>query len=297
MTSAGASPDRERRRGAARASIRAIPLTLALATGCGAAPPPPAASPPPPPVQPVAAVPKSAGAELPKVLRDLDLTPAQEAEIARMDAELTLAVEPVVRAAEELGRSVAGAARQCKGDSPFVEADAARMVRMGDEVRGEVLDAAQRFHRLLTPSQRRKLSASLLEGDDWARRERRNESRSRGLGPVLDLSVMQTMSMLVKARVLWSSFADRVEPWRVHYTTAVTNFARDDFDVRREPVAEAPVVALSAEFLRTGLRFLVPLLEPQQCEALGHLIDQKLDEQAARVAERASQRSAGAPRR
>jgi hypothetical protein len=95
------------------------------------------------------------------------------------------------------------------------------------------------------------------------------------------------MSVLAKAGVLWSSFADRAEPWRLHYRTAIADFARDDFDVHREKVAAAPAVALIVEFVREGLRMLVPVLDPKQCEALGDLIDQKLDEQAERAAARA----------
>ena len=249
--------------------LGAVSLTLvalALATGCASAPPPPAA----PPLAAAAA--PAPGAALPPLLRDLDMTPAQEAEALRINADLVSSAESLAGAADDLGRSVAGAVRKCKGDSPFMDADAARLVREGEEVRGPVIDAVQRFHRLLTPAQRRKLSARLVEGDDWAKRERRNASRTRDLGPALDLSTMQLMKMLVKAGVLWTSFADKAEPWRGHYRAAIANFARDDFDARREPVAAVPVVALTVEFVRTGLRLLVPLLEPKQCEALGGLI-------------------------
>jgi hypothetical protein len=103
--------------------------------------------------------------------------------------------------------------------------------------------------------------------------------------------------MLVKAGVLWANFADRAEPWRVHYRAAVVNFARDDFDAHKEPVAAVPVVAITLDFVRTGLRLLVPLLEPKQCESLGHLIDEKLDEQAARTAEKAAARARAAEHR
>jgi hypothetical protein len=97
--------------------------------------------------------------------------------------------------------------------------------------------------------------------------------------------------MLVKAGVLWNSYADRAEPWRVHYRAAITRFARDDFDAHGEPVASAPLVPLTLEFVQAGLRQLVPLLEPQQCEALGKLIEEKVDEQVARTAERVAQRA------
>jgi hypothetical protein len=186
---------------------------------------------------------------------------------------------------------VAGAARRCKGDSPFIEADAGRVIREGDEMRARVLDTVQRVHRLLTPAQRKKVSDRLVEGDDWAKRERRNSQRTRELGPVLELSTMQMMSLLVKAGVLWTNFADRAEPWRVHYRAAIIDFARDDFDAHHEPVAAVPVVAFVVDFVRAGLRQFISILEPKQCEALGDLIDQKIDEQAARTTERAALRA------
>ena len=266
--------------------------------GCAAAPSPGASSPPAATAAAsttaaatAAAALAPGAAELPPLLRDLDLTPAQVDEAVRINAELERAAESVVGAANEFGRSVAGAARKCKGDTPFMQVDAERVIRGGEEMRPQVLDAIQRVHRLLTPAQRRKVSERLVEGDDSAKRERRNASRTRDLGPVLDLSTMQVMQMLVKAGVLWSTFADKAEPWRVHYHAAILDFARDDFDAHHEPVAAVPVVALTLEFVRTGLRMLIPILEPKQCEALGQLIEDKLDEQAARTAERAAARA------
>jgi hypothetical protein len=288
MTAAGSCVSVDRRRRAAPAAL----LALAVAAGCATTPPPAAAPPaapttPAPTATPQAVPAPPAGAELPPLLHDLDLTPAQEAEIWRLDAELEGSAAPFVDAANDLGRSVAGAARQCKGDSPFVDQDAARVIREGEAMRGPVVDGVQRLHRLLTPAQRKKVSDRLVEGDDWAKRERRNASRTRDLGPALDLSTMQVMQMLVKAGVLWATFADKAEPWRVQYRAAITDFARDDFDAHKEPVASAPIVAFTVDFVRTGLRMLIPLLEPKQCEALGRLIDEKLDESAARAAARA----------
>jgi len=272
---------------------RAVPaalLALGLATSCAATPAPPTASPPAAAAGVAAAAP--AGPELPPLLRDLELTPAQMDEVLRINADLERTAEPFRDAAKELGHSVAGAVRQCKGGTPFMDLDAERVVREGEELRGPLLSGLQRVHGLLTPAQRRKVSDRLLEGDDQAKRERRNSARTRELGPALDLSTMQLMSMLVKAGVLWTSFADRVEPWRVRYHVAITNFAGDDFDVHHEPVAAVPVAALALEFVRAGLRLLVPLLEPKQCEALGRLIDENVDAQAERAAQRAERAAA-----
>jgi hypothetical protein len=130
-----------------------------------------------------------------------------------------------------------------------------------------------------------------VEGDDWAKRERRNSQRTRELGPILELSTLQMMQMLVKAGVLWATFADRAEPWRDHYRAAITNFARDDFDAHKEPVAAVPIVQFFVDFARAGLRQMIPILEPKQCEALGDLIDQKVDENAKRTADRAALRA------
>jgi hypothetical protein len=236
-------------------------------------------------------------AALPPLLRGIDLTPAQVDQVVRIDADVQRSVEPFVSAVSDYERSVAGAVRKCKGETPFVESDAARVVRVGEELRVPALDAVQKVHRLLTPAQRRKVSGRLIEGDDAAKREKRNSARTRDLGPTLDLSTTQTMSMLLKAAVLWTWFADRVEPWRVKYHAAITHFADDDFDVHAEPVAAVPVVELTLEFVRAGLRALIPILQPKQCDALGQLIDQKVDEQAARVAEQDAARARALERR
>lgn len=274
-------------------------LALALAAGCAGAPHPPVAPQAMGTAEAAAAsataeapaAPSPAEAALPPSLRDLDLSPAQMDAVLRLYADLESTAEPFVGAASELGRSIAGAARQCKGETPFVQMDAARVIREGEAMRRPVLDAIQKVHRLLTPAQRKKLSNRLIEGDDWAKRERRNSSRTRDLGPALDLSTMQLMSMLVKAAVLWSNYADRTDPWRVHYRAAITRFVRDDFDAHAEPVGAAPLVPLTLEFVQAGLRQLVPLLEPKQCEVLAHLIEEKLDDQAARTAERVAERA------
>jgi hypothetical protein len=274
-------------------------LALAFAAGCAAAPHPPIASQPLAEAEPAAAsataeapaAPSPAEAALPPSMRELGLSAAQVDAVLRVYADLESTAEPFVGAANELGRSIAGAARQCKGETPFIRMDAARVIREGEAMRAPLLDAIQQVHRLLTPAQRKKLSDRLVEGDDWAKRERRNSSRTRDLGPALDLSTMQVMSMLVKAGVLWSNYADRTDPWRVHYRAAITRFARDDFDAHGEPVGAAPLVPLTLEFVQAGLRQLVPLLEPKQCEVLGHLIEEKLDDQAARTAERIAGRA------
>jgi hypothetical protein len=275
-------------------------LAAALAGGCAATPARPSASPsaaapaPPAPAAPPAgsatpgAAPAAGADALPPLLHDLDLTAAQTKELLRIVADFNDQTDTFRSAAEALARSIAGAARMCKGTTPFVDADAERLVREGEELRAPLLDAFQRAHRVLTPAQRRKLSARLVEGDDWAKRERRNAQRAGELGPDLELRAMQLMSVLVKAGTLWARIADRAEPWREHYRTAITDFARDDFDVHEEPVAKAPAVKLVVDFVREGLGMIMPVLDPKQCEALGNLIDAKFDEQVAEAAARAA---------
>lgn len=271
----------------ARRAIHAALLSVAFAAGCTATPPPA----PPPVSRAPSALPSAAPAaaqdedDIPPVLRGLDPTPAQVEETWRIKEDLDRAAEPFAGAVAEMMRSAAGAVRKCQGDSPFIESDGARVVRMGEDLRGPVLDGVQRLHHLLTPAQRAKLSQRLMETDDWGKRERRNDARTRALGPALDLSMLQLATMLMKARMLWSSFADRAEPWQAHYHTAIVHFARADFDVHREPIAEAPIFAFGVDFVRTGLRFLVPILEPPQCEALAQLIEDKVDEQPKKAEE------------
>ena len=58
----------------------------------------------------------------------------------------------------------------------------------------------------------------------------------------------------------------------------VAAFAKPDFDLTREPFAEAPIVEIAAAFARDAFRLLVPILKPPQCEALGRVVDEALDE-------------------
>jgi hypothetical protein len=146
---------------------RALLLTSVIAAGCGSAPPPPAATPPAvtsaKPGDAASAPPTDAAAsgafELPPLLRGIGLTPAQTEQISRMAMDLDRDGGTFRSAVDAMGRSVAGAARHCKGDSPFIGADASRVVREGEAMRAPVLDAVQRLHGLLTPAQRRTVSA------------------------------------------------------------------------------------------------------------------------------------------
>ncbi len=251
--------------------------------GCATVPAQPPAA-PAPTETPAGAQPATASEpeDLPPMLRGLDLTAPQIAEVLKMQADLRNKADTLASASFDFFHSVAGAARQCKGDTPFLGSDAERVVREAEEIREPFLDAAQKLHALLTPAQRQKLSDRLIQGNDAAKRERRNSARTRELGPQINLSTMQTVKLLTKAAELWSTYADKTDPWREQYRIAVVDFARDDFDVHKEPVAKAPVMKLALDFVRSGLRLIIPILEPQQCEALGKLIDLRVDEAADR---------------
>ena len=226
---------------------RALPsalLALALATGCAAAPPrrrladprrdprrraTPAAEPARPPPS----------LHCPPLLRGIDLTPAQVEEALRINADLR---ERRIRS-QGAGHRVPGAPwpappEEVQGAStPFVEMDAARVVRQGEELRS----LRARHRPAGAPPAHPGASAARCRiasfgGSTTGRSaERRNASRTKDLGPALDLSTVQMMSMLVKAGVLWTSYADQVEPWRVKYHAAILDFARDDFDVAQGP--------------------------------------------------------------
>src|SRR5262249_26115166 len=104
-------------------------LAPALVPACATTPPPPPAPPsvtaePGAPATPAAPSPDEAA--LPPLLRELELTPAQMEAVLKLNDDLDRDGEGFLSAADALGRSVAGAARQCKGETPFVEMDASR---------------------------------------------------------------------------------------------------------------------------------------------------------------------------
>jgi hypothetical protein len=217
---------------------------------------------------------------LPPMLEALKLSAAQRREILALREQLKRDLEPIIDAGRDFASAVAVAARTCKPDSPFIPMEAEYTVRVGEQVRGRLLDAVDKFHRILTPAQRQELSKSLLAAADRSEDERddRDDSRTRSIGDELDLSVSQTVALLVRVQALRSSFEEKVAPWRDHYDSAIVAFARDDFEARKQPIAEAPVVELATGIVRDGLRVLIPVLEPKQCDALGRFISDKIEE-------------------
>lgn len=247
-------------------------VVVGLSVGCSYASPPTPDT--PASVARAAAEPR----ELPSLLEELDLGTSQRDQILSLFDEVKRDLTPLVDSGREFGRALSVAARQCKGDSPFIEMQASSTAAVGEQIREPVLDAIQRLHGILTPAQRRALSRRLLGADQPDERERKNDTRTRSLGIDLDLSVGQMLSMLLRVQALRESFQERAEPWRLRYRSALRAFARDDFDVRRHPIAEAPLVALATTFVRDALRVLMPVLEPAQCETLGRFIADKVDD-------------------
>jgi hypothetical protein len=280
-------------------SRAAAPLALgvlcaAVALGCAAprapvpAPAAPAAAAAP---APSAAPEDEAAPRLPRSLRDLGLDAEQSRAAEAIARDLEDDLDPLIDASRELGRSLAGAARGCKGETPFVVMDAEATVRAGEPARRAVVRAIGRVHALLRPDQRAKLSARLLAEEESGAGEKADGEKTRSLGPELGLTLSQVGTMLARARTLAGKYEDRVEVWRSHYRHALSAFARADFDMAREPFAEAPVVELMTSFARDAFRLLVPILKPPQCEALGRLVDESLDEaQKKRLARRAERR-------
>jgi Spy/CpxP family protein refolding chaperone len=215
---------------------------------------------------------------LPDQLEELRLSAEQRAQIRALLDQLKLDLEPVTEASKHLGRAIAVAARECKGASPFVDAEASATVAAGEQARPAVLASIQRLHRILTPAQRKTLSRRLLDDESSRKKDRseRDRSRAESLGGDLDLSVGQMFELLMMAQLLRSDFEDQTEPWRARYRKAVKAFAHDDFDIHEQRVAEAPLAKLGTDLVKDALKLLIPVLEPPQCKELGRMIDDAL---------------------
>jgi hypothetical protein len=187
-------------------------------------------------------------------------------------------LEPAQTATADFARALARAARRCRQDSPFIAMEASHTITVGEQTRGKVLDAINRLHAVLTPAQRRTFARRLLgdEQDAEQSRDDRDASRTRSIGGDLDLSVGQMLSILLRVRKLRDDFEDKAAPWRDRYVRAVRAFEKSDFDVRDHAIAEVPLVAIMTEFARDAFRVLIPLLKPEQCEALARIIEEKV---------------------
>ena len=229
---------------------------------------------------------------LPAALEELRPGAEQREALLALASELAARVAPLVDAGRDFGHAVALAAARCKGDSMGLDSEASFAVTMGEQTREGVLDAIDRLHRILTHRQRKALASRLLGDEKASREKKRGDARARDLGDELDLSIGQMLRLLVRAGALRDAFEERIEPWRDRLREALEAFPSDDFAIRDQPIAKAPVVAVATQLVRDAMRVLLPVLEPEQCKVLGSFIDDMI---AAEPAPTTPDGSAAAP--
>jgi hypothetical protein len=222
-------------------------------------------------------------AQLPKEIEELELTAEQRRAVLALRADLIRDVQPLLDAGRGFVRAVANGVERCNPKLPSIESEASWTDGVGETVRPPVLTAINRFHRILTRPQREKLVALLLDREQTSRTRNRDQdgARARSLGDVLDLSFSQTVTLLAQALELRDRFEQEIGPWRARYRRALEAFPRDDFDARREALAEAPLVPITTRLVRVAAKLFVPVLEPPQCQALGRFIHERVDDQGA----------------
>ena len=256
-----------------------------------------ACAPQKPPVAPVYAEAEQG----PRLAPWLELSADQRDRIVALVEGVKRDVKPVEPAAMGLADGVASALRGCRTSSTMLEMRADSLVRSAEAARGPILDAVNELHAILTPKQRRRLVQHVLERERTsspdARREETDDTTT-SVGVEIDLSWRQIASILVRARKIQSVYEDKAEPWLERYRSAVRAFAEPRFAVYEHPIAKAPVMRMAADLVTDAYRVLVPLLEPEQCDALSDYLRGKLAELEAQAEERAakeSHHSFGAP--
>ncbi len=258
----------------------ALVLALVAASGCSAGTPPPEAP------SPVVAEKKDRH-RLPATLEALELDPSQRQQILALREQLRQRLWPMEDAATELALALARTARRCDGDVRALEDAGSWVVRTGEQMRGVVLDAIDELHRILRPTQRKALARQLLDAEERSKTEDRSGASTRSVDDVLDLSLGQMFAVLLRAQALRRANEQRLAPWRPRLKNAITAFADDDFAVRDHDIAEVPAVAMAVELLQEAAATLLPILEPEQCQALGDLIEQAVEkyQQASQAGE------------
>lgn len=219
----------------------------------------------------------------------LELSAGQRERILALVADLEREVKTIEPAALGLADGLASALRGCRKDSTMLEMRADGLVRSAEVVREPILNAVNELHAILTPAQRRRLVRHVIERERTSSRETRREDAddtTTSVGVELDLSWRQIASILIRARKIQSVYEDKAEPWLEHYRAAVRAFAEPRFDVYEQPIAKAPVMRFLADLVTDAYRVLVPLLEPEQCDALSDFLRDKLAEAEAKAAAR-----------
>jgi Spy/CpxP family protein refolding chaperone len=272
-----------------RMALGLLLLATSVAAGCAGGPGQ-IATPDESPQATSQALPADDGEELPEALQDLELSPSQRERVVALSIKLQTRLTPLMEAGRELMLVTAKAVSRCDADSLGLDAASSWTVTSGEQVRGAVLDAIDELHAILTPAQRKILSERLLDRSENARTQRNQQRGARGgaskLSAAVDLSVGQILVVLTRALALRSSFEERMDPWRREVDRALRAFPEDDFSIRDHEFAQVPAVALLTTFVREALRTLLPVLEPEQCKALGAAIVEAAREKPAVVREK-----------
>ncbi len=246
--------------GMTKAAVGTLILVFTLGTGvgCGATEP-----------QPETAIDaQDDSTRIPEILESLQLSAYQQQQLRALGRELKRQLEPMKDAGREYLLAIAKTASRCNNNTMALDDAASWAVGVGQQVRGPVLDAIDRLHRILTPAQRKMLARRLLDGEKESKKRRKTDEQSYSVSADLDLSLSQTLTLLIRARSLKSALEERLEPWRKSLKNALVAFPRDDFSVREYRIAEVPAVVLATRFVRDAVRTLLPILDQEQCKAV-----------------------------
>ncbi|MEM9696098.1 MAG: hypothetical protein AAGA56_26375, partial [Myxococcota bacterium] len=205
----------------------------------------------------------------------LDLSSEQEAALVDVIDGLKQKLAPMERRLDAVIEAATGAVRRCDAQTPALSFALEGVVAEGESIRPAILKAIDRAHAILTPAQRRQVSAHLLEGGRRKAKEKRRKKAQRGVTKLdveLDLSWRQVATIGFRVVRLHGDFEDRTERWQRAYRNALAAFAHDDFRSRDHSLARAPVVQLAADFVKQLLAQVLPVLDPPQCRALGEML-------------------------
>jgi hypothetical protein len=219
--------------------------------------------------------------ELPGILEELHPTAKQRRELLALRAEIEPRLEPMADAGRDFALAGAKAASQCNPNSMALADAASWAVETGEQVRGDVLDGIDKLHRILTREQREALVARLLGDAKETKPKEDTDDGARSLGDALHLSIGQVFTLLERAGALRSAIEDKIDPWLGRAKKALLAFPDDDFAIRKYDIAEVPAVELAARFVRDAFRSMLPILDREQCKALGGFIKEAVEEQAS----------------
>lgn len=224
---------------------------------------------------------------LPRSLEAVDPTDEQRAQIRALGAKLKPRLEPMREAGGELALAIAESALRCNADGLAMQDASSWAVRVGQQMRDPILDSIDALHAILTKVQRKALAERLMNAElqSKSKGKRNTDKGARSLGDVLDLSFGQMLSVLARAQVLRGALERRLEPWRDKLKLALAAFPDENFAIRDHAIARVPAVALVTRFVRDAVRTLLPVLDPEQCTALGEFIKEKVTKKPDEPAE------------